>query len=339
MTTPDPVTLHRDLAMLVGFGIDHLALEASSHGLAQHRLDGTAITAAAFTNLSRDHLDHHGTMAAYRAAKLRLFTELVPNGGGAVINADADDAAAFQAAGAERGCRLFDYGARARDIRLDGIRPHAGGQTLDVTVFGQNHHIDLPLPGAFQAANVLCALGLVIACGDDVEAALAVLPQLDGVPGRLQLAAHTQSGAPIFVDYAHTPDALANVLSALRPHTEGRLVVVFGCGGDRDPGKRPIMGAIVHDHADAAIVTDDNPRSEDPADIRRQIRVACPDATEIGDRAEAIRTAIAQLVVGDVLVIAGKGHESGQIVGDDVRPFDDAEVARASLRELTGCNA
>lgn len=336
LTTADPVSLHRDLRLLADNGIDHIVIEASSHGLEQSRLDGVRFAAGAFTNLSRDHLDYHKTMDSYRAAKLRLFDSVLPPDATAVLNADSEDYPFFSSVARARGLRLIDYGRAAREIRIDGIEPFAAGQKLRLSMFGQRHEITLPLPGAFQARNALCALGLAIACGDDPEAALGVLPTLDSPPGRLELVARRSNGAAVYVDYAHTPDALASVLGAMRPHTAGQLAVVFGCGGDRDRGKRPQMGTIARDLADIAIVTDDNPRNEDALTIRQEILIACPDATEIGDRAEAIHHGIATLGPDDVLVIAGKGHETGQIVGDRVFPFNDAQVARAAIDVLDG---
>ena len=336
LTTADPVTLHRDLRNLADDGIDHIVIEASSHGLEQSRLDGVRFAAGAFTNLTRDHLDYHRTMDAYRAAKLRLFDSVLPDDAGAVLNTDSEDYPIFSSVARARGLRLIGYGRAAREIRIDWIEPLAHGQRLGLTLYGRGREITLAIPGAFQARNALCALGLAIACGDDAEAALGVLPTLESPPGRLQLVARRANGAAVYVDYAHTPDALSSVLGALRAHAAGRLVVVFGCGGDRDRGKRPQMGAIARDLADVAIVTDDNPRGEQAAAIRREIMAACPDATEIGDRAEAIHRAIASLAPADVLVVAGKGHESGQIVGDRVLPFDDAQVARASVDALDG---
>ncbi len=340
MTTPDPVTLHRELAALAARGIQHVALEASSHGLDQFRLDGLALTAAAFTNLTHDHLDYHGTMAAYGAAKLRLFDELLPAGATAVLNADAEAYPTFAEACRRRGLRTLAYGeSSAAGLRILDRRAQSGGQRLDLDILGRRQAIALPLAGAFQAGNALAALGLVIACGAAAEAALARLPHLSGVPGRLERVAALANGAAIYVDYAHTPDALATVLGALRPHAAGRLLAVFGAGGDRDAAKRPLMGAVVGRLADAAIVTDDNPRSEDPAAIRAAIRAGCPGAREIGERAAAIRAAIAGLAAGDILVIAGKGHETGQIVGATVHPFDDRAVARALAAELGGAAA
>lgn len=336
LTTADPISLHRDLRLLADNGIDHIVIEASSHGLEQSRLDGVRFAAGAFTNLSRDHLDYHKTMDSYRAAKLRLFDSVLPADAAAVLNADSEDYPFFSSVARARGLRLIDYGRAAHEIRIDGIEPFAAGQNLRLSLFGRRHEITLPLPGAFQARNALCALGLAISCGDDPEAALGILPSLDSPPGRLELVATRSNGAAVYVDYAHTPDALASVLGAMRPHTTGRLVVVFGCGGDRDRGKRPQMGAIARDLSDAPIVTDDNPRGEDAASIRGEILTACPDATEIGDRAEAIHHAIASLDPNDVLVIAGKGHETGQIIGDRVLPFNDAQVAQAAVDALDG---
>jgi UDP-N-acetylmuramoyl-L-alanyl-D-glutamate--2,6-diaminopimelate ligase len=331
LTTPDPADLHSALAELAQAGVTHAAMEASSHGLDQYRLDGVALRAAAFTNLTRDHLDYHADMDAYAEAKLRLFAELLPADGVAVVNADSDIAPRVEAIAAERGQRLLRFGRQGVELKLVDAQPDAHGQVLRLEVLGRAHTVHLPLAGTFQAANALTALGLVIGCGAEPQAAVAALETLEGVPGRLQKVAANAAGAPVYVDYAHTPDALETVLAALRPHTSGRLIVVFGCGGDRDPGKRPQMGAIAEARADVAIVTDDNPRSEDPAAIRKAILAACPHATEIGDRAAAIRAAVAMAGAGDVVVLAGKGHEAGQIVGSTVLPFDDADEARKAV--------
>ena len=329
LTTPDPVALHRDLADLAGGGVEHVAIEASSHGLAQYRLDGISPAAAAFTNLTRDHLDYHGDMDAYRAAKWRLFTELLNPGGTAVLNTDSPECAGLAALCRGRGLDVIRFGQEpGSELRIVERVARSSGQLLTVEVFGARNEIDLPLVGGFQASNVLAALGLVVATGASPRDAVAVLSRLDGVPGRMQFVGETASGAAVFVDYAHTPDALATVLGALRPHAERRLAVVFGAGGNRDRGKRPLMGRVATELADLVYVTDDNPRSEDPAEIRRAILEAAPGAVEIGDRRQAIAAAIAGLGRGDVLVIAGKGHETGQIIGAQVLPFDDAAVAR-----------
>jgi UDP-N-acetylmuramoyl-L-alanyl-D-glutamate--2,6-diaminopimelate ligase len=337
LTTPDPVALHRDLAELAAQGIEHAAIEASSHGLAQFRLDGVAVAAAAFTNLTRDHLDYHGDMDAYRAAKQRLFSKLLQPGGTAILNADSPEFTGLAALCHARGCPVIGYGSAASaELRLVERVPHRNGQRLRLELCGKRHEIELPLVGAFQAMNVLAALGLVIATGTPPDAALASLPRLTGVPGRMQRVGETVTGAPVFVDYAHTPDALATVLSALRPHAEGRLAIVFGAGGDRDRGKRPLMGQVAAELADLVYVTDDNPRSEPPAAIRRAIVAAAPHAVEIGDRRDAIAAAIAGLRGGDILVIAGKGHETGQIIGNTTLPFDDALVAREAVAARGG---
>jgi len=331
LTTADPVTLHRDLAELAAAGVDHVAMEASSHGLDQCRLDGVALAAAAFTNLSRDHLDYHPTMEAYFAAKRRLFDTLLPQGAVAVLNADVPEFADLARVAGARRQRVIAYGREGADLRLVAAEPLPQGQALAISAFGRAYHVTLKLAGAFQAMNALAAAGLVIGTGLSPHAVMAALAELDGVPGRLQLAGTKANGAAVYVDYAHKPDALATVLKALRPHVTGRLWVVFGCGGDRDPGKRPMMGRIAAELADRTIVTDDNPRSEDAAAIRAQILSAAPDAAEVAPREDAIRQAVAGLDAGDVLVIAGKGHERGQIVGDKVFPFDDLEQARAAL--------
>ncbi len=344
LTTPDPVELHADLAALAARGVDHLALEASSHGLDQYRLDGVRVSAAGFTNLTRDHLDYHGGETAYRDAKLRLFGELMEPGGVAVLNADSPAFDGIAAYCRERGHRIIPYGEKADDsgIRIERLAPRADGLDLEFSISGRRYQSALSVVGAFQAMNALCALGLVLGCdpdpdsGADEAEAAAALDQIEGAPGRMQLAARHPNGAAIYVDYAHTPDALETVLRALRPHTRKRLVVIFGCGGDRDPGKRPMMGEIAARLADTAIVTDDNPRSEDPPEIRRQILAACPGAAEAASRQEAIEDGIAGLAPGDVLVIAGKGHERGQIIGDTVHPFDDAEAARATAAAIAG---
>ena len=331
LTTPDPVALHQTLAALAGRGIDCAAIEASSHGLAQYRLDGIAFAAAAFTNLTRDHLDYHGDMAAYRAAKARLFTALLAPGGTAVLNADSPEFAHFAALMAERGGKIIACGKDAgADLRLVGRDTRHDGQRVSISLFGMLHHVELKLIGEFQAMNVLAALCLAIATGSDVAKAAATLAALTPVPGRMQFVGEAQ-GAAVFVDYAHTPDALETVLAAARPHASGRVAVVFGAGGDRDRGKRPLMGKVTTAGADLVYVTDDNPRSEDPAAIRRAILEAAPGAIEIGDRREAIFAAIAALKPGDVLVIAGKGHETGQVIGGKTLPFDDAVVAADAI--------
>ena len=330
LTTPDPVELHRIIDGLASEGITHLALEASSHGLDQHRLDGVRITVAGFTNISRDHLDYHRTPDAYLEAKLILFRELVAPGGAAVIAVDHPAAAAVAAAAHRRGLRVIEVGRQARDIRLTASRLEGFSQHLTIVHDGARHEVLLPLPGAFQVENALVAAGQAIAGGGDPAAVFAALGHLAGAKGRLELVGH-RAGAPIFVDYAHKPDALANALEALRPYASRRLVVVFGCGGDRDAGKRPIMGAIAAEKADHVIVTDDNPRTENPAAIRAAILKAAPGALEIGDRRAAITAAIAALGAGDVLVIAGKGHETGQTIGSNTVPFSDHDAVRDAL--------
>ncbi len=335
LTTPDAVALHRDLAELAHAGVDHVVLEASSHGLDQFRLDGIGFAAAAFTNLSREHLDYHPSMEAYFQAKSRLFAELLASDGTAVINADSEQAAALFGIAARRSLRTVDFGRNGKELRLVRSRPTAHGQHVVLEVLGRKLESELALVGDFQVYNVLAALGLVLSEAVDVDAALAALPLLRGAPGRLELVGATAQGAAVYVDYAHKPDALETVLKVMRPHTAARLVVVFGCGGDRDRGKRPVMGAIAARLADRVIVTDDNPRSEDAAAIRAAILQGASGASnvvEIGDRHEAIVRAIAGLAQGDVLLIAGKGHEQGQIVGDRVLPFDDVQAARQLLK-------
>jgi UDP-N-acetylmuramoyl-L-alanyl-D-glutamate--2,6-diaminopimelate ligase len=329
LTTPDPVTLHRDLAELARQGIEHVAIEASSHGLHQFRLDGLSVAAAAFTNLTRDHLDYHGDMAHYRAAKDRLFTALLSPGGYAVLNRDSDEFARLEALCRDGGHPVIAYGADpAADLRLVACVPQISSQALVLELFGKQRELVLPLAGEFQAMNALAALGLVVATGAPADATTGALASLTGVPGRLQFVAEHEGGGAIVVDYAHTPDALATVLAALRPHALGRLIALFGCGGDRDAGKRPLMGEVGARLADRVYITDDNPRTELPAKIRRAILEAAPNAIEIGDRRQAIATAIAELAPDDLLVIAGKGHETGQIVGNETYPFDDAAIAR-----------
>ncbi len=334
LTTPDPAALHAALAELAEGGVTHLAMEASSHGLDQFRLDGVAMRLAGFTNLTRDHLDYHGSMAAYRQAKWRLFEALLLPDGAAVIHVDTEEGRrlADHLTAARR--RVLTTGRRGDAVRLDDLATEPAGQVLSLTLAGRRHRARLPLVGGFQVDNALVALGLAVAGGAAPEAAVAALEELNPVRGRLERVGLHPSGAPVFVDYAHTPDALSAVLTALRPHVAGRLVAVFGCGGDRDPGKRPEMGAVVHRLADRAIVTDDNPRTEDPAAIRRAVLAACPGAAEIGDREAAIRAGLDGLADGDALVIAGKGHETGQTIGTEIRPFDDAAVTRRALADL-----
>lgn len=333
LTTPDPVTLHRTLDTLVSEGVTHLAMEASSHGLDQYRLDGVRVIAGAFTNLSRDHLDYHPTIADYLKAKLRLFTDLVVPGGAAVIATGHEEGVAVEKAARARGLRIFTVGPDGGGIALTGVQIDGYAQRLSLRHDGKIHDLRLPLVGAFQVENALVAAGLAIVTGGEPVRVMAELENLRGARGRLELAG-TRAGAPIFIDYAHKPDALAKALEALRPYVRRQLVVVFGAGGDRDVGKRPIMGEIAVRMADRVIVTDDNPRSENPAAIRRAILDGAPGAIEIGDRGEAIRASIAALREGDVLLIAGKGHESGQIVGDRVFPFSDHEAVAQSLGDL-----
>jgi UDP-N-acetylmuramoyl-L-alanyl-D-glutamate--2,6-diaminopimelate ligase len=339
LTTPDPIVLQRLAAELAAAGIEHLVLEASSHGLAQHRLDGLRIRAAAFTNLTRDHHDYHGSVDAYREAKRRLFAELLEPSGVAVLNADVPEFELLAADARARGIEVLDYGRAARRLRLLDQVPLAHGQRVELEIEGVRATVELPLVGAFMAANALAALGLVLGTGGGRQAAVDALAGLEGAPGRMQLVARHPSGAATFVDYAHTPDALEQALRALRPHAAGRLVVVFGCGGDRDAGKRPVMGRIAASLADRAIVTDDNPRGEDPALIRAAVLAAAPGAIEIGDREAAIRAGFAGLEAGDVLLVAGKGHETGQTVAGVTRPFDDTALLRAIAGEAGGLPA
>ena len=340
LTTPDPIQLHADLAMLADSGVTHMAMEASSHGLDQFRLDGVRVKAAAFTNFSRDHLDYHLSFEAYLAAKLRLFRSLVEPNGWAVINNDIPEYGPVKAASESRGLRILGYGRTpsqnpGHDLILTTQTPLPHGQIVGVKARGRAYQLTLNLMGEFQSMNVLAALGLVLAAGEDLDTAMDAAGHLAGVPGRAELVASAPNGAQIFIDYAHKPGALETILKALRPHVKGRLVLVFGCGGDRDRGKRPIMGEIAMAHADKVYVTDDNPRTEVPAAIRAEILAAARGAIEIGDREEAINVAVKDLQPGDLLVIAGKGHERGQIVGDTVKPFDDAQVARAAVAALT----
>ena len=325
LTTPDPVTLAETLAALARDGVQGVAMEASSHGLDQCRLDGVRLAAAGFTNLTRDHLDYHGTMDAYRDAKLRLFSMVLPTGAPAVACAELEPAA-LDALRAIAGPALHTTGEGGSLIRLLRATPQPHGQTMELDAGGSRRIVELLLPGRFQADNALLAAGLAMVTG--TGAALDLLPDLRGVRGRMELAATLPNGAAVYVDYAHTPDALDRLLRALRPHTRGRLHVVFGAGGDRDRGKRPLMGAAAAALADRVVVTDDNPRTEDPANIRAAVLAACPGTTEIGDRAAAIAAALDGLRPGDVLAVAGKGHEQGQTVGTETLPFDDVSVVR-----------
>ncbi len=335
LTTPDPVELHQTLQHLANEGVTHLAMEASSHGLHQHRLDGARLKATAFLNLSRDHLDYHPTMEAYFGAKMELFARLAPRGSTAVIAGGAPWKAQALAVAKAAGLTPLMVGRGGADIAITKSSRAAHGQDLIVRVHGRRYDIHLPLIGDFQASNALVAAALCMATGSDEKHVMAALAGLQGVPGRLEKVGEVR-GAPVLVDYAHKPAALATVLQMLKPYASGRLISVFGCGGDRDPGKRPMMGRISVECADLTIVTDDNPRTEDPALIRRAILAAAPGAREIGDRAEAIETAVGLLKAGDVLIIAGKGHEEGQIVGKTVLPFSDHAVARAAIKKAGG---
>jgi len=331
-TTPDPVVLHETLAGLAEDGVTHLAMEASSHGLAQYRLDGVRLTAGAFTNLSRDHLDYHAGPEAYFDAKMRLFEELLQRNAVAVVNADAPEAGEVERRATARDLRIFSVGRAGRDLKLVASRREGFGQEISLELGGHRHSVLLPLVGDFQTSNALVAAGLVIAAGGTEGNTVRALERLVGAKGRLELVARAGNGAPVFVDYAHKPDALAKALEAVRPYAEGRLAVVFGCGGDRDRGKRPQMGEIASRLADRVYVTDDNPRSEDPASIRAAILASAPGAIEIGNRRDAILRAVADLEAGDVLVVAGKGHEPGQIVGREVLPFSDHDAVREAMQ-------
>lgn len=328
LTTPDIVTFLTNMAGLAKEGVSHVAFEASSHGLSQYRTEGLPVKAAAFTNLSRDHLDYHGSMEAYFAAKMRLFDEVVDGDGAAVIWADDEWSARAEEHARARGLRVLTVGANGADLRLVSREPTHLGQALRIVVDGVEHAVDLPLIGAYQAANTLVAAGLVIATGVPAAKVLPLLSRLQPVRGRLERAVVTKAGVPVYVDYAHTPDGLRAAIEALRPHTRGKLIVLFGAGGDRDAGKRPMMGKVADELADHVIVTDDNPRSEDPAAIRAAVMAGAPHAEEIGGRRAAIAAAIAQAQAGDIVLLAGKGHEQGQVIGDRVLPFDDVAVAR-----------
>ncbi|MBX3511579.1 MAG: UDP-N-acetylmuramoyl-L-alanyl-D-glutamate--2,6-diaminopimelate ligase, partial [Hyphomonadaceae bacterium] len=334
-TTPDPAAIHATLQTLADEGVTHAAMEASSHGLEQHRVDGVSFDAGAFTNLTQDHLDYHADMGAYRAAKLKLWA-LVKAGGTAVINADAAECGAFEQAARVRGLEIVLCGWRApRDgaLKIVEMRPRPASQAMVLRWAGREVEVDLPLIGEFQALNATCAAALALSLGEAPEKVWSALAALQPVKGRMEHVGESRSGGHVFVDYAHTPDGLDVLLRAARPHAPGRIIAVFGCGGDRDKDKRPKMGAIAARQADVVIVTDDNPRSEEPAAIRAQILAAAPGALEVGDRARAIREAVAMLKPGDALMIAGKGHETGQIIKGVTHPFSDQDVARAALEQ------
>jgi len=336
-TTPEPITLHRVLAEMAGAGVTHAAMEASSHGLEQRRLDGVRLTAAGFTNFTQDHLDYHKTFEDYFNAKAGLFSRVLGEDGIAVINMDDPKGVVMASIARDHGQRLLKVGKSAEaDLRMVGQRFDSTGQDLRFEWQSKPHQARLDLIGGFQAENVMVAMGLVIACGADPAEVFDTLQDLTTVRGRMQRAATRDNGASVFVDFAHTPDAVATALTAMRPHVMGRLIVVLGAGGDRDPEKRILMGQAAAKHADVVFVTDDNPRSEVPADIRAMVMAGCPDATEVGDRAEAILRGVDALQAGDALLIAGKGHETGQTVGDDVLPFDDVEQASVAVAALEG---
>ncbi|WP_147124453.1 UDP-N-acetylmuramoyl-L-alanyl-D-glutamate--2,6-diaminopimelate ligase [Shimia ponticola] len=336
-TTPEPITLHRALAGAAAHGVTHAAMEASSHGLDQRRLDGVNLRAAGFTNFTQDHLDYHETFEAYFAAKAALFERVLPPDGIAVINIDDPRGQDMANLARGRGQSVLSVGQHEDALlRLEAQRYDATGQDIRIRYDGETTQVRLDLLGGFQAENVLISAGLVIACGADPAQTFRALAELQTVRGRMELAATRDNGAAVFVDYAHTPDAVATALQAMRPHVMGRLIVIVGAGGDRDPGKRPLMGQAAAQYADVVYVTDDNPRSEDPARIRTAVMEGAPEATEVGDRAEAILRAVDALGPGDTLLIAGKGHETGQIVGDQVLPFDDVEQASIAVAALDG---
>jgi len=336
LTTPDAADVAELLMRVTQLGVTHFAMEASSHGIDQRRLDGVRLTAAGYLNLSQDHLDYHVTMDAYMKAKLRLFEQLMPRGATAVLNADSEAFPFFAAASVVSGQRVMSVGETGQGLKLIERALLPDGQRLTIRADAKIWDVRLPLAGGFQASNALVAAGLCRAAGMSLEETFAGLEKLTGAPGRLQRVGAGPRGGEAYVDYAHTPDGLATVLEALRPHARGRLLVVFGAGGDRDKGKRPLMGQIASALADIAIVTDDNPRSEVPAAIRADVMAGARGAREIGDRREAIRTAAAMMQDGDILVVAGKGHEQGQIVGDMVHPFDDVEETAKALELVHG---
>ena len=331
-TTPDPVQLQALAAKLAEDHVSHMAVEASSHGLSQYRLDGLRLTAAGFTNITRDHLDYHSTFDDYFEAKMRLFTELLPAGAHAVINMDSSHGEEVRMRAEAHGLVTFTVGAKGRGIRLAGVKREGLEQHLTLETASGVHNITLPLVGDFQNSNALVAAGLVIVAGGEEEIALRALSSLKGATGRLDLIGKSETGASVFVDYAHTPDALENALSSLRPYASGKLIVVFGCGGDRDKGKRPLMGSAANKLADRVIVTDDNPRTEDAAIIRKEVLAGAKGATEIGDRAKAIAEAVSSAKAGDIVLVAGKGHEEGQISGAVTKPFSDHAAVRAAIK-------
>ena len=333
-TTPDAVALHQTLSGLKAEGVTHAAMEASSHGLDQYRLDGVKITAAGFSNLTQDHFDYHADAEEYFQAKARLFTELTPKDAPVVINVNDEYGQRLVKICGDCGQDVMQVGWSGQDIRIDEVMPRASSQIVNLVVQGKRHKIELPLAGEFQTLNAIAALGLAMVTGVQVEKALEALGHLKGVAGRMERAGQTKEGAPIFVDFAHTEDGLDKLLRSVRPHTMGKVIVAFGCGGDRDPDKRPKMGRVAAKLADDVIVTDDNPRTEDAASIRKAVLKGCPNATEIGDRAKAIRAGIKKLSANDCLVIAGKGHEQGQIVGTKTIPFSDVKQVGAALKEL-----
>ncbi|WP_375206694.1 UDP-N-acetylmuramoyl-L-alanyl-D-glutamate--2,6-diaminopimelate ligase [Hyphococcus sp.] len=331
-TTPDPVMLHETLDAMARAGVTHLAMEASSHGLAQHRADGVHFRVAAFTNITQDHLDYHSSFEEYFAAKGRLFSDLLAKGGTAAINMDGEGAEGIVELARQRNLPTVQTGVKGRDVKLVDCKPHMSGLALEIEYGGYRYRADPPLIGGFQAENALLAAGIVIASGARASDVMLQLANLEGAPGRMEFVAEIAGGG-VYVDYAHTPDAVATALKAIRPHAPGRVIAIIGAGGDRDKTKRPLMGAAAKDNADFVIVTDDNPRTEDPAAIRSEVLKGCPDAKEIGERGEAIAAGVAMLSEGDVLLILGKGHEAGQQVGDQVFPFDDASVARDAVAD------
>lgn len=335
LTTPDTVTLHSAMSDLCDAGVGHVVFEASSHGLAQYRLDGVNVSVAAFTNLTRDHYDYHGSEENYFYAKARLFGEVMKPGGVAVLNADCPLVMEISDICWARGHHVISVGQHMGDIRLLRQRISQSGQEITVSYKAKIYDLTLPLIGSFQAMNALMSVGLVIGSGGNVEEAFKALAYLKAVPGRMEQAGRHSSGARVYVDYAHTPDALQTVLEAIKPHASGKLTVVFGCGGDRDSGKRKIMGEVAARLADNIYVTDDNPRTENAAHIRSQVMEGCPEAMEIGDRKEAIYAAVNALTMGDILLVAGKGHEQGQIIGDVIRPFDDRSEIRSALSAVS----